>query len=115
MHRIFNKNSDNLIFWVYLTPGASRNCINGLRYENTKNIGIKISVRGKPVENHANTDLIKFIASTFSLPKSRINIISGSRSRHKKVCLYNFSINDIPPAIQEALIRDINKLPATLF
>ena len=115
MRRIFDENSGNLIFCVYLTPGASRNCINGLRYEDTNNISIRILVHSKPVENKANVDLIKFIADTFNLPKSRIDIISGSKARHKKLCLHNFSIDDIPLAIRESLIKEINKLPATLF
>ncbi len=115
MHRIFTKHSDDLIFCIYLTPGSSKNSINGVRYENANNISIKISVHGKPIENQANIDLIKFISDIFDTPKSHIDIISGSKSRQKKLCLRKFSINDIPNKIQKILKSELDNLPKTLF
>ena len=115
MNRLFSQIADGLIFNVYLTPGASKTCINGLRYEDAGSISIKISVHGKPVENQANIDLIKFISDTFDLPKSRIKILSGQKSRYKRIMLYGYSITDMPNQIRDLLTQELSVLPKTLF
>lgn len=115
MRRIFTECSEGLIFNIYLTPGASRTCINGVVQEDINKIRVKISVHSKPVDNQANLDLIKFISDTFNIPKSYINIVSGYKSRSKKLCLRNFSINDVPSEVKSLLQREINRLAKTLF
>lgn len=115
MHRIFTTCPNGVTFFVHLTPGASKNCISGLRIENNDAISIKISVHGKPVNNCANTDLINFIAKTFNLPKTNISILSGIKSRNKKILLSTFGINDIPMSVQRLIIQQIKKQLNMLF
>lgn len=104
LYKIFTERPDGLVFNIYLTPGASKTCITGLRYDDVTLISIKMSVHGKPVENKANIDLIKFISDEFALPKSYIIIISGQKSRHKRILLLKYTIGNIPQKIQDLLI-----------
>jgi len=47
----------------------------------------RVSVLSPPSQGKANREVIEIFASAFNLPKSRVNIIKGEKSRHKVVCL----------------------------
>ncbi len=44
-----------------------------------------VSVRSPPVEGRANSELIEALSEHFRVPKSRIRIVAGLRSRKKIV------------------------------
>ncbi|MCQ4152640.1 MAG: DUF167 domain-containing protein [Archaeoglobales archaeon] len=44
-----------------------------------------VSVRSPPVEGKANAELIEALAKYFGVPKSRIRIVAGQKSRKKIV------------------------------
>lgn len=44
---------------------------------------LKIWVKGKPKEGEANLCVIELLAKHFSVPKSRVRIVSGYKSRNK--------------------------------
>lgn len=115
MHRIFTKCPYGITFIVYLTPSARKNCINGLRLDSNNSINVKISVHSKPIDNCANADLINFIAKTFDLPKTSVSILSGIKSRNKKILLFNFDLKDIPIELQNLLTQQISQLLSTSF
>lgn len=46
---------------------------------------IVVGLTSKPERGKANTELVKKIAKYFSVPKSRVKIISGLKSRSKIV------------------------------
>ncbi|MDP1574093.1 MAG: DUF167 domain-containing protein [Coxiellaceae bacterium] len=74
------------ILTVYLQPDAKKSEIVGLHDGN-----IKIKVKSPPVDGKANAALINFISEFFDAPKSSITIISGDKSRLKKVAIANLS------------------------
>ena len=47
------------------------------------NGALKIKVSAPPVDNAANSAVIEFCADQFDMPKSRIRIVSGAKSRDK--------------------------------
>jgi uncharacterized protein (TIGR00251 family) len=47
--------------------------------------GLKIRLTAPPVDGAANEALVKFLADTLSIPKSRVEIVSGQTSRAKIV------------------------------
>ena len=67
---------------VRVTPRGGRNCI--LRYE-PEDSAIKLKVSAPPDEGKANQAVIQLLADTLKLPKSRISIIRGDKSREKQV------------------------------
>lgn len=79
-----------IILTVKLTPNASKDEILG--YSNEY---VKIKVSAPPNENKANKKLIEFLSDFFDLPKSGIELISGDKSRLKKVLLKNIKEENV--------------------
>jgi len=63
-------------------PGAKKTAIAGLYGEGAA-AQLKIAVHAPPLEGRANAALIEFLAKTFSLPKSAVELVSGETSRSK--------------------------------
>lgn len=71
---------DDLLLSVRVQPKASRDEIIG-PHENA----LKIRITAPPVDGKANTHLIRFLAKTFGVPKSRVEIVSGESGRLKRL------------------------------
>lgn len=71
-----------MILQVYIQPGAKKNEIVGLH-----NGALKIKIKAPPVDGKANETLIDFLADFFGVPKKRLEIISGEKSRNKKISI----------------------------
>jgi hypothetical protein len=69
-----------------IQPRASKNEI--IRKEDG---GLKIRLTAPPVDGAANEALIRFLADTFSIPKSQVEIVSGHTARDKIVRLEGIS------------------------
>jgi len=52
---------------------------------------IKVKVTAPPVEGKANSALLEFLAKKLKVPKGNIQIISGERSRVKRVRIQGIS------------------------
>ena len=72
--------SGTVVFSVRLQPRASRDEVVG-ELEGA----LKIRVQAPAVEGRANEGLIDFLAQLLNLPKSAVRILSGERSRIKRV------------------------------
>ena len=68
------------IFSVRVQPRASRDELAG-----EMNGALKIRLQAPAVENHANDALIEFLAELLKTPKSAVRILSGDRSRIKRI------------------------------
>ncbi len=45
----------------------------------------KLRLKSRPVEGHANQELIKFLAQEYKTAPSKIKLIQGAKSRIKKL------------------------------
>ena len=70
------------VLHLRIVPRASKNTIQGRHGD-----ALKIRLCAPPVDGAANAALIEFLAKTFSLPRSRIQLLSGQTSRTKRVLL----------------------------
>ena len=73
-----------------IVPRASKNTILGRHGD-----ALKIRLCAPPVDGAANAALIEFLAKTFSLPRSRIQLLSGQTSRTKRVLLAGMKADEI--------------------
>lgn len=73
-----------LILNLHVIPGAQKSSFAGVY-----NGSLRIRLNAQPRENEANDMLIQFLAKTFDTPKSQITLISGSKSRLKRVSVVN--------------------------
>ena len=67
---------------VRAQPGARKTAINGV-YGEGAGAQLKIAVHAPPLEGRANAALIAFLAETFSVPRSAVELASGELSRSK--------------------------------
>jgi len=66
---------------IRVTPGARRKEIK------RDGQGLIIKLVSRPQEGKANRELIEYLASTFSVRKSEVRIVSGEKGRKKVVFL----------------------------
>lgn len=88
---------------VRAQPGAKKTTITGL-YGEGASAQLKIAVHAPPIEGRANDALMAFLAETFALPKSSVELISGESSRSKVFLLRGVTFEQA----QSTLRREIN-------
>ena len=76
---------------VRAQPGAKKTAITGV-YGEGASAQLKIAVQAPPVEGRANSALITFLAETYSLPKNRVELVSGELSRSKVFLLIGITL-----------------------
>ncbi len=74
------KNAGKITFSIKVITKSEATRIVGKMDDGT----VKIRVAAVPEKNKANAELIKFLAKTFKVDKSRIKILAGETS-HKKI------------------------------
>jgi uncharacterized protein (TIGR00251 family) len=85
----------DLILHLRVQPKASKDALVGPYGEEE----YKVSLTAPPVDGKANSQLIKFIAKSFGLPRADVSLVSGERSRSK--CLRLKSPKRLPIALEE--------------
>lgn len=76
---------------VRAQPGAKKTAIVGV-YGEGVTAQLKIAVHAPPIEGRANQALIEFLAETFSIPKSAVELASGELSRSKVFLLRGVTV-----------------------
>jgi uncharacterized protein len=86
---------DDLILSVRLQPKASRNEIIGVQDNQ-----LKVRLTAPPVDGKANIALCKFIAKSFAVANSQVELISGAHNRQKRLLIHSPTqlIDGIKPA-----------------
>lgn len=79
-----------IIFSVKLVPNSSFN-----RIVDYTNEYVRIKISAPPVENKANKELISFCSKLFDVNKSKIEIISGDKSKLKKILIKDRNFEEI--------------------
>ncbi|MCD7779103.1 MAG: DUF167 domain-containing protein [Candidatus Gastranaerophilales bacterium] len=87
---ILQETKEGIIFCARLVPNSSFNKIAGYTNEY-----VRIKISAPAVENKANKEFISFCSELFDVNKSKISIVSGEKSKVKKVLIKNAAIEDI--------------------
>ena len=87
---------------VRAQPGAKKAEIVGV-YGDGATAQLKIAVQAPPIEGRANSAIIAFLAETFGLAKSKIEIVSGELSRSKVFLLREVTIEKAQTTISEGI------------
>ncbi|MDD5731619.1 MAG: DUF167 domain-containing protein [Patescibacteria group bacterium] len=70
---------------VHLTPNAKKSEILGEQDDLFGGKVLRVKVAAPPIEGKANKELINILSEHFDVPKSKISILSGEKSRNKIV------------------------------
>lgn len=75
---------------VKVIPKASKSEIKG--WENDE---LVIRLAAVPEKGEANDELIRYLAKVLGIGKSKIHLVQGEKSRHKRVCITELSLDSI--------------------
>ena len=82
--------SDGLEIRLHVQPRARHPEISGFY-----NGALKIKVTAPPVDDAANRAVIEFLAARLGIPKSKISILSGAKSKDKLLLIKNISADEL--------------------
>ena len=81
---------DGVMLDVRVIPRASRSQIAG-----THNGALVVRLSAPPVDGAANAELVELLADALGIPKRNITLISGERSRSKRVRVLGVTVADL--------------------
>lgn len=97
---MFQQTNEGLSFKVKVIPKASRSEI--VKWEQDE---LKIRLAAVPEKGEANAELLRYLALVFAIGKSKIHLMQGETSRHKRLYITGVSLEQI----QEKLKPYLNK------
>ena len=97
---IVKETAASLEFKILVVPKSSRNQIVGVQED-----ALKVKLTAPPVDGAANKACLAFLAKTFDLPKSALELVAGQSSRRKQVMI-RFAA-DNPGREQLQRVRDL--------
>ncbi len=94
-HALADRHPEGAVLTLRIIPRAAKNAIQGEHGD-----ALKIRLCAPPVEGAANTALVEFLSETFSLPRARVQLLSGATYRNKRILLSGLSASAIRSTIQ---------------
>ncbi len=73
-----------------MIPRASKSGIAG-----TRDGALLVRLNSPPVEGAANAELIQVISDALGVPKRSVSIVSGQRSRLKRIVVHGVTMDDV--------------------
>ena len=87
-----------MILSVRVIPRASKSAIAGRRGD-----AVLVRLSAPPVEGAANDALVELLAKAFSVPRRQISILSGEKSRDKRVAIEGLTDGDVAARLSAIL------------
>ncbi|MGH9239806.1 MAG: DUF167 domain-containing protein [Vicinamibacterales bacterium] len=87
---MINASPDGTVVNIRVIPRASKSAIAGIRDD-----AVLVRLKAPPVEGAANDELIRFLADLLGVPQRNIEIVSGERSRGKRVRISGRTAADV--------------------
>ena len=91
-----NSKSPEAVIRVRIIPRASRNMIVGKEGD-----FLKIKVTAPPLEGKANRALVALLAGELGVAKGKVEIVSGMRSREKRVRICGLSHEEVDEMLEK--------------
>ena len=84
------KPSKPAVVRFHVVPRASKTEIVGRHGD-----AIKIRIKAPPVDGAANEELTRFLAKRFGVPRSAVQLLSGTSSRDKRVAITGMPADEV--------------------
>lgn len=98
MPEYLSRISEGVVLHLKVLPRSSRNQLAGVH-----NGEIKLKLTAPPVEGAANKCCCDYLAKILQIPVSRVEIIAGATSQHKKVLVRDV---DVVEVVEKLSIKD---------
>ncbi len=89
--------AEGLILQIYVQPRSSKNKMVGLQGDM-----LKLKLTSPPVDGAANKCCCELLSKLFDIAKSRVILISGEKSRKKRILLQGVCLQDALHIIQSS-------------
>jgi len=93
---VIDATSDGIVISIRVIPRAGKSGVAGTRGD-----ALLVRLNAPPVEGAANAELLDVIAKALGVPRRAVTIVSGERSRQKRV-----RVTGIDVATAESLLAD---------
>jgi hypothetical protein len=87
---VLHSTDDGVLIAVRVIPRAGRSGVAGMRDD-----ALLVRLNAPPVEGAANAELVEVIAKTLGIPRRSVTIVSGERSRQKRVRVVGVSEREV--------------------
>lgn len=87
--------AEGIVIPIKVIPKSHRNEVLGWEQEE-----LKVRITAAPEKGAANETLIRFLAKFFSIASSRITLLYGSSSRHKRLLIKGATLQEITKALE---------------
>ncbi|MFT5469485.1 MAG: hypothetical protein ACI8UO_004606 [Verrucomicrobiales bacterium] len=84
-----------------VTPNAKRSEILHWESDEHGRQVLRIKLNAPPVDGKANQQLLKFLGKTLGVPKTRLTIIRGEKSRLKTIAIVGMSSEELSAKIDQ--------------
>lgn len=81
---------DCIVLSLHVQPGAKTTAVAGLH-----GAALKIRLAAPPVDGKANACLLAYLAELLGVPKSVVELVSGHRSRSKRVAVRGIGLDAV--------------------
>jgi uncharacterized protein (TIGR00251 family) len=95
---LVGRDGDDVVVAVHVQPGAGRSAIVGRHGD-----ALKVRVAAPPLENRANEAAIALIAAVLDVPARDIEVLSGARSRVKRLKVRGIDLETTVDRVERAL------------
>jgi uncharacterized protein (TIGR00251 family) len=95
---VITAGSDGVFIDVHIQPRASRGGVRGVHGQR-----LKIGVVDPPEAGKANTATIYEIACVLNVRVGEVSLVSGTRSRHKRVFVRGLSVDAATQLVMDAI------------
>ena len=96
--KMFQETKEGILFKIKVIPKATYHEIVG--WETGE---LKIRLAAVPAKGEANEELIKFLAKQLAIGRSKICLVQGKTSRHKKICV-QLSLDELKIKLNRFLV-----------
>ncbi len=83
-----------VVFDVRVVPRAGRAGLAG-----TRDDAVLVRLGAAPVDGAANAELVETLADAFGVPRRAVTILSGQRSRRKRVQIAGVDVADVESVV----------------
>lgn len=97
----WSETRQGVVLRVHLQPRAARDRLVGRHGE-----ALKVALTAPPVEGAANAALLTFLAALLHVPRSCVALLSGAKSREKRVLVSTA----VPVQVIQALERNLARV-----
>ncbi|MGD0220534.1 MAG: DUF167 domain-containing protein [Acidimicrobiales bacterium] len=87
-----------ILLRLYVHPGAGRAAVTGRRGD-----ALHVRVAPPPVDGRANVACIELVAELLGVPQSAVEIVSGERSRLKRLRIQRVEVDQVRRVLDRAV------------